>query len=406
MARGVRKAVAGTVSDYGLRQSKSGGWAHTYTVGRIAYTHFSDDVIALMRVGDKVRFFAEKRTLRSGSRRPYFSIDAGSIEIASTPELAAEDSGYLYVLVHPAMQGLRKIGFTRSSPESRAEALSAATGVPGKFRVEWSMHVNGDPASVEKAAHALLDKHRFEKEFFRAGADAAREAIQNAYATLYPSAIGEIDAVLQERVLEQGRLREEALKRIEAARLESEWKSSDEYQWTRKGVLRVPVLAEIRHVDRPGLLQRMFSASFPENADILIRGLPNDVGVVSLNATARRRVVKMGDGSEAFCRQAADAAAENLGVMPRNFDLEEMRRDLASHDAVNARMVRITQLQEQMRNTEMALGSDAMVAALEAYSYLKNAGEGEGVEQLRRMLGRRFEDNGPKASAPPEPVLA
>ena len=128
--------------------------------------------------------------------------------------------------------------------------------------------------------------------------------------------------------------------------------------------------------------------------------------LVPLNATARRRVVKMGDGSEAFSRQAADAAAENLGVMPRNFDLEEMRRDLASHDAVNARMVRITQLLEQMRNTEMALGSDAMVAALEAYSYLKNAGEGEGVEQLRRMLGRRFEDNGPKASAPPEPVLA
>ena len=126
--------------------------------------------------------------------------------------------------------------------------------------------------------------------------------------------------------------------------------------------------------------------------------------LVPLNATARRRVVKMGDGSEAFCRKAADAAAENLGVMPRNFDLEEMRRDLATHDALNARMVRITQLQEQLRNTDMALGSDAMVAALEAYSFLKNAGEGAGVEELRRMLSKRFEGNGQRSEAPAEPV--
>jgi hypothetical protein len=124
--------------------------------------------------------------------------------------------------------------------------------------------------------------------------------------------------------------------------------------------------------------------------------------LVPLGATARKRVVKMGDGSEAFCRKAADVAADNLGVMPRNFDLEEFRRDLASHDALNARIVRLRQLLEQMRNTEMALGSDAMVAALEAYSFLKNS-EGEGAEELRRMLGERFVGNG-RRKADPAPV--
>lgn len=132
-----------------------------------------------------------------------------------------------------------------------------------------------------------------------------------------------------------------------------------------------------------------------------IRGM-----MVPLGSTARRRVVKMGDGSEAFCRKAADVAADNLGVMPRNFDLDEFRRDLATHDALNGRIVRLTQLLEQMRNTEMALGSDAMVAALEAYSFLKNS-EGEGVEELRRMLGERFAGNGRRKPEPePEPVPA
>lgn len=121
--------------------------------------------------------------------------------------------------------------------------------------------------------------------------------------------------------------------------------------------------------------------------------------LVPLGATSRQRVVKMGDGSEAFCRKAADVAAENLDVMPRNFDLEEFRRDLASHDAINARIVRLTQVLEQMRNTEMALGSDAMVAALEAYSHLKNS-DGEGAEALRHMLGERFASNGRRKTDP------
>jgi hypothetical protein len=124
--------------------------------------------------------------------------------------------------------------------------------------------------------------------------------------------------------------------------------------------------------------------------------------LVGLGADARRRIVKMGDGSEAFCRRAAAVAADNLAVIPRNFDLDEFRRDLATHDALNARIVRLTQVLEQMRNTEMALGSDAMVAALEAYAFLKNS-EGDGVEELRRMLGERFAGNGNRKA---EPVAA
>lgn len=126
--------------------------------------------------------------------------------------------------------------------------------------------------------------------------------------------------------------------------------------------------------------------------------------LVAMAADDRRRVVKMGDGSEAFCRKALDVMTENSGLLPRNLDVEEMRRDLDAHDALNARMVRLTRLMEKARDTDTALGSDVMAAALEGYAFLKIAGQGEGLNSLRRDLGKRFENNGPrKAEAEPVP---
>lgn len=125
--------------------------------------------------------------------------------------------------------------------------------------------------------------------------------------------------------------------------------------------------------------------------------------LVAISASTKKAMVKMGDGSEAFCRKAVGVMGENIGLMPRDFDLAEVRRDLDAHDALNDRIIRLTQLLERMRDAEMALGSDVMVASLEGYAVLKAVGKGEGVEALKKMLGRRF-DNGPRQEpAPPAP---
>lgn len=131
--------------------------------------------------------------------------------------------------------------------------------------------------------------------------------------------------------------------------------------------------------------------------------------LVALTADQRQRIVKMGDGSEAFCRKALDVISENVELMSRNFDVEEMRRDLTSHDALHTRIVRLTRLIEKAHDTDMALGSDVMVAALEGYSFLKTSGKAEGVDALRKLLGKRFESSGRKPDAPvqtPVPDLA
>lgn len=122
--------------------------------------------------------------------------------------------------------------------------------------------------------------------------------------------------------------------------------------------------------------------------------------VVAVTPAEKRALVKMGDGSAAFCQQAADVMEENIALMPRNFDVAEMRRDLDTHDALNTRLVKLTKLVEQMRDTEIALGSDAMVLALEGYAVLKAVGKGEGIQALRRQLGKRFEQAPREASAP------
>jgi len=130
--------------------------------------------------------------------------------------------------------------------------------------------------------------------------------------------------------------------------------------------------------------------------------------LVALNGpNQRRRLVKMGDGSEAFCRKAHDVMSENATLLPGNLDVAEMGRDLDSHDALNPRLVRLTRLLEKVRDTDMALGSDVMIAALSGYGFLKLAGKGEGLDAVSRDLGKRFEGNGQRGdSAPADPGAA
>lgn len=112
--------------------------------------------------------------------------------------------------------------------------------------------------------------------------------------------------------------------------------------------------------------------------------------LVVLGPDVRRRIVKMGDGSEAFVRASHRAGRENPALIPPRIDLDKMSRDLATHDALASRHVRLAALLEKVSDTDIALGSDAMSAALQCYGQLKLAGRASGLDPLRRDLGRRF----------------
>ena len=119
-------------------------------------------------------------------------------------------------------------------------------------------------------------------------------------------------------------------------------------------------------------------------------------GLLALNTDQRRHLTKMGDKSEAFCRQTIDVLGQNTQLLPRNFDYPGLRRDLAALDALRPRLMRLTRLHERASDTEMALGSDIMTHALEGYAFLKVAGKNEGLDHARRALSARFTRSAPK----------
>ena len=113
-------------------------------------------------------------------------------------------------------------------------------------------------------------------------------------------------------------------------------------------------------------------------------------GLIALEPQQRRELTKMGDKSEAFCRQAVVAFSENPEVLPRNFDLDGFRNDLATLDGLRPVIGRVGRLYQRLVDTEMALGSDLMNNALEGYAVLKVAGKGQGLDRMREALAARF----------------
>ena len=122
-----------------------------------------------------------------------------------------------------------------------------------------------------------------------------------------------------------------------------------------------------------------------------------------LTPDERRQLTKMGDKSEAFCRQTLVVLAQHPEVLPANFDLTEAQNDLKQLDQLRPRLHRLERLQGKGWDADTALGSDAMSACLDGYALLKVTGKGAGLEALRAGMSRLFTRAG-KATPPPPPV--
>ena len=112
--------------------------------------------------------------------------------------------------------------------------------------------------------------------------------------------------------------------------------------------------------------------------------------MVSLTPKQRRTVPRMGDKSEAFCRQALSLLGQNPQVVNPSLGLPEAESDLATLDALRPRLQRLARLSARGSDTEMALGSDIMATSLQGYALLKVSGRNQSLEGLRASLGSRF----------------
>lgn len=113
-------------------------------------------------------------------------------------------------------------------------------------------------------------------------------------------------------------------------------------------------------------------------------------GCIALNTVQKRALKKMGEKSEAFCRQALHMAELNPHIMPANIPLGDAVSDLKALDQLRPRLMRLSRLTQRASDTSIALGSDVMSVALSAYGQLKLTGRSEGLDPIRRELRARF----------------
>ncbi|MBX9258593.1 hypothetical protein H1Q63_32535 [Desmonostoc muscorum CCALA 125] len=112
--------------------------------------------------------------------------------------------------------------------------------------------------------------------------------------------------------------------------------------------------------------------------------------LIDLTTEERKALPKLGDKSRAFVSKALEIGTQNPDFLPRSFDLNDMRQDIELFEALYPILLSLTQLQELVDDTSVAVGSEAYAAGLMIYNYAKASGKGAGLESMVDDLGRRF----------------
>lgn len=120
--------------------------------------------------------------------------------------------------------------------------------------------------------------------------------------------------------------------------------------------------------------------------------------LVNLTAEERRRLYKMGDKSLAFVSNSLTAAQNNPDVLPASFDTAELARDYQLATVLSELRLNLRQMTEQVDDTLLAVGSEAMTSSLSVYDYVKAAAKRQpGLKAVAAQLGERFKSMRQKA---------
>ena len=113
--------------------------------------------------------------------------------------------------------------------------------------------------------------------------------------------------------------------------------------------------------------------------------------LVTLSPEERRKLLKMGDKSLAFVKNSVSAAQSNRDILPASFDVEELVRDYELATTLTELLTSMRQLTEQVDDTLLAVGSEAMTSSLTVYDYVKTAAKKTpGLKTVAEQLGERF----------------
>ena len=121
--------------------------------------------------------------------------------------------------------------------------------------------------------------------------------------------------------------------------------------------------------------------------------------LVSLKSDDRKKLVRIDESSQQWTTKMMELASQNPGFLPRDFDLDEMKRDVAlwtTYTTVHQAMVKLFQ---EIEDTYMAVAVDAYSAALAVYAIGSKSDVGtDGLEPLMDELSKRFVHKAGKVS--------
>ena len=122
------------------------------------------------------------------------------------------------------------------------------------------------------------------------------------------------------------------------------------------------------------------------------------VKLIALDSKQRRRLFKMGNKTEKFCREALTVLDKNRQLASPAMDLNGALAALRTIDELRPRTRQILRLAERMRDTELALGADVASTARQGYNAMGEFGDRQGLTALRQALGVRFKKRPAKAA--------
>lgn len=128
--------------------------------------------------------------------------------------------------------------------------------------------------------------------------------------------------------------------------------------------------------------------------------------LIALTPEDRRKLLKMGDGSEPFVSKVMDYAVSDPQFLPPFVQIAELKKDW---EAVTARLPifrTVQQLENNLSDTVMLTGSEAFEGSLSYYNSVKLGAKMNvpNAKTIYEDLSKRFEAQGKRKAKPSDEV--
>jgi hypothetical protein len=124
----------------------------------------------------------------------------------------------------------------------------------------------------------------------------------------------------------------------------------------------------------------------------------------ALTPEDRRKLLKMGDGSEPFVSKVMDYAVSDPQFLPPFVQIVELEKDWDAYSALVPIFRTVQQLDSNLSDTVMLTGSEVFEGSLSYYNSVKMAAKMNvpDAKTIYEDLSKRFEAQGKRKSKPSE----